>query len=223
MKQMLLDMRAGTPPALDNFIPGDNEELLAALTESVAGGGHLYLWGPSGSGRSHLLHAAVAAARLAGRPTAYFPAATISFSLPDSAGMVIAIDDIEQLSEDGQIAAFNAFNRAPARTQTLLLAGAQPPIKLALREDLRTRVGQTLVYEVRPLDDDARTEILKVLAERRGLRLGDEVIAFLLRHGRRDLPSLISVLDALDEASLERKRPVTLPLLREVIQAGLRI
>ncbi len=92
-----------------------------------------------------------------------------------------------------------------------------------MREDLRTRIGQSLIYEVQPLDDDSRAAILATLAERRGLRLADEVVDFLLRHGRRELSSLLAVLDALDAASLERKRPVTLPLLREMMQQGLAI
>ena len=102
-------------------------------------------------------------------------------------------------------------------------SGAAPPRGLALRDDLRTRIGQCLVFEVQPLDDAARAAILVSLAERRGLRLADEVVDFLLRHGRRELSSLLAVLDALDAASLERKRPVTLPLLREMMQQGLAI
>ena len=94
---------------------------------------------------------------------------------------------------------------------------------LRLREDLRTRIGQSLIYEVQPLDDASRAAILATLAERRGLRLADEVVDFLLRHGRRELSSLRNVLDARDAASLERKRPITLPLLREMIQHGLEI
>ena len=105
----------------------------------------------------------------------------------------------------------------------MLLAGPSAPLGLALREDLRTRIGQALIYEVQALDDDARAAILLTLAARRGLRLADEVVEFLLRHGRRELSSLLAVLDALDTASLERKRPITLPLLREMMQQGLEI
>ena len=76
---------------------------------------------------------------------------------------------------------------------------------------------------MQPLDDASRAAFLTTLAERRGLRLADEVVDFLLRHGRRELSSLRGVLDALDAASLERKRPITLPLLREMMQQGLEI
>lgn len=222
MRQLVLDIRPDAPPTLDNFVVGGNEELVAALRGSADLPGHLYLWGPAGSGRSHLLRATVAAAA-AGRPALYVAAADVGDDLPQTPGLLLAVDDVHALPPAAQIALFNAFNRSRPLGQTLLLAGLDAPLKLALREDLRTRIGQCLIFEVRPLDDESRTAILATLAARRGLRLADEVIDFLMRHGRRDLPSLLAVLDALDTASLERKRAVTLPLLREMMQAGLDI
>lgn len=220
MKQLVLDIRPDAPPTLGNFVAGGNDELLAALATLPA---HVYLWGPHGSGRTHLLRAAVTAAAAVGRAALYVRAADAGGALPQTTDALVAVDDLHALDADAQIALFNAFNRARRNGQTLLLAGDAPPLQLALREDLRTRVGQCLVYEVRPLDDEARAAILRTLAERRGLRLADEVTDFLLRHGRRDVPSLLAVLDALDAASLERKRAVTLPLLREMMQTGLEI
>ncbi|NMF91130.1 DnaA regulatory inactivator Hda [Aromatoleum petrolei] len=226
MKQLVLDIRPDAPPTLDNFVVGGNEELVAALAAIAASAGasqpgHLYLWGPTGSGRSHLLRGTLAAA--GDRPTACIAAAEAGHELPQTPGLLLAVDDVDRLDDAAQIALFNAFNRSRSLGQTLLLAGKEAPRQLALREDLRTRIGQCLIYEVRPLDDESRTAILATLAARRGLRLADEVIDFLMRHGRRDLPSLLAVLDALDNASLERKRAVTLPLLREMMQAGLEI
>lgn len=224
MKQLVLDIRPDAPPTLDNFVVGGNEELVAALHAIATPSpqpGHLYLWGPAGSGRSHLLRGALAAAT--GRPTACIAATEAGRELPQTPGLLLAVDEVDRLGDDAQIALFNTFNRSRSLGQTLLLAGREAPRQLALREDLRTRIGQCLIYEVRPLDDESRTAILATLAARRGLRLADEVIDFLMRHGRRDLPSLLAVLDALDNASLERKRAVTLPLLREMMQAGLDI
>lgn len=218
MKQLLLDLHIDAPPTLDNFIPGENAELLSALGATVLGAGHLYLWGPSGSGRSHLLAGTVDAARQAGRPALHMSAAEGSGTLPETTGLLLAVDDVETLDEAAQIALFNAFNRSANLNQTLLLAGSRPPRELELREDLRTRIGQCLVYELRPLDDATRAAILAALAERRGMHLPEDVVQFLLRHGSRDLPSLVATVAALDAASLERKRPITLPLLREVTQ-----
>jgi DnaA family protein len=232
MKQLVLDIRRDAPPTLDNFVAGDaNAELIATLALHAEAGRdagmltapHVYLWGTQGSGRSHLLRATVALAAAGGRTTYYLQGAEVGDALPDSAGALIAIDDVDTLGAQAQIALFNAFNRSRGNGQALLLAGPVAVLGLALREDLRTRIGQSLIFEVQPLDDASRAAILATLAERRGLRLADEVTDFLLRHGRRDLPSLLAVLDALDAASLERKRPITLPLLREMMQQGLAI
>lgn len=228
MKQLVLDIRSDAPPTLDNFVVGANSELVASLSllatdRSLLPARHLYLWGTSGKGRSHLLQAAVAVAAANGRQTHYLNADTVRDALPETPDALLAIDDIDRLRPEAQIALFNAFNRARLNGQSLLLAGLQPPLALALREDLRTRIGQSLIFEVQPLDDDSRAAILATLAERRGLRLADEVVNFLMRHGRRDLPSLLAAFNALDAASLEQKRPITLPLLREMMQQGLAI
>ena len=230
MKQLVLDIRPDAPPTLENFVAGTNAELVATVslladptTATQLPARHIYLWGGAGSGRSHLLRATAAMAREAGRPAHLLAAADVDDSLPETADALLAIDDVDQLAPDAQIALFNAFNRARGNGQSLLLCGPAAPLGLALREDLRTRIGQSLIYQVQPLDDAARAEILATLAARRGLRLADEVVDFLLRHGRRELSSLREVLDALDRASLEHKRPITLPLLRDMIQQGLEI
>lgn len=230
MKQLVLDIRPDAPPTLENFVAGANAELLATVsllatpaTAAQLPARHIYLWGMPGSGRSHLLRATVDAARAAGRPAHLLGAEAVDDDLPETAGALLAIDDVDRLAPTAQIALFNAFNRARGNGQSLLLSGPAAALGLQVREDLRTRIGQSLIYEVQPLDDAALAEILATLAARRGLRLADEVVDFLLRHGRRELASLVAVFDALDRASLEHKRPITLPLLRTLIQQGLEI
>ncbi|KAA3652661.1 MAG: DnaA regulatory inactivator Hda [Proteobacteria bacterium] len=219
MKQLVLDIRLDAPPTLDNYFAGDNAALVAALAATAQGQGmgHLYLWGAAATGRSHLLRATCAAAG-----GVYLRAEAVGDTLPDTPGL-LAVDDVHQLGEPAAIALFNAFNRAREHRQTLLLAGDQPPLALQLREDLRTRIGQCLGFEIQPLTDAARSAILSTLAAQRGLRIDGDVVTYLMRHGRRDMPSLLSTLDALDRASLVRKRPITLPLLREMMQSGLDI
>lgn len=227
MKQLILDIHPDRPPTLENFVPGGNAELLENLVQLAAAhpGQHIYLWGSPGSGRTHLLRSTVIRALDEGRPAFFLSAEKINDCLPEDENALLAIDDIDRLSANAQTALFNAFNRARGSTRSLLLSGSTAPIGLApgLREDLRTRIGQSLVFEVRSLDDATRRAILYSLATRRGLRLTEEVAGFLLTHARRDPPSMAAALDALDTASLEHKRPVTLPLLRELMQQGLRI
>lgn len=221
MRQLVLDILRERPARFEDFVVGANGALLAALHEAaVAGGEPVYVWGEAGSGKSHLLQSAVALALERERPAC----AMGGPALADGAGTadaLIAIDDVDQLDARSQVALFNAYNRRAASGQTILAAGRCAPRELPLRDDLRSRIAQGLIFQLQPLAEPERRRILQTLAERRSLRLDDEVLSFLLRHGRRDLPSLIRVLDALDAASLQQQRPITLPLLRSLVQAGL--
>ena len=194
MKQLALGISPPPQPTLDNFVPGANAELVTHLREFQAGkfpDTILYLWGEAGSGKSHLLHAC--------------------------AGPNV-VDDVEKLSEMSQIELFNVINEARQSGGRVLAAGNVPPAQLPLRDDLKSRLAWGLVYQVKPLTDEERSLFLRSEAARRGMHLADEVIWYLLTRMRRDLRSLTGVLDRLDRASLEQKRPVTLPLVREILK-----
>ena len=196
MRQLALGISPPPEPSLDNFVPGQNAELLARLRELKAGGleeNIVYLWGEPGSGRSHLLQACA-------RP-----------------GLAVA-DDVDSLDETEQMSLFSRINEAREVGSAVLAAGSAPPAQLALREDLKSRLAWGLVYQVKPLTDADRALYLTAEAERRGMRLADDLVAYLLTRVRRDLRSLGVILDALDRASLEQQRRLTLPLVREVLK-----
>jgi DnaA family protein len=99
----------------------------------------------------------------------------------------------------------------------LLVSGKKSPLHLKLRDDLRTRLGWGLVYQVHVLNDDEKAQALSQHAKAKGFELPHEVTQYLLRHGRRDLPSLMAVLDMLDEYSLRLHRAPSVLLLKEVM------
>lgn len=222
MTQLLLDLQPARPPTLDNFIPGTNRELLARLNALALPTcfDALYLWGPPGCGKSHLL-AAVAQQAIRKRPALLLDCRPASADFSAPSGGLLIVDDVDALDETAQIALFRIYNTARMIGLGLLLAGSRPPLQLDLREDLRTRIGQMLIYEVKTLDDAEKSAALRRHAEERGLRIDDALFAYLLAHGRRDLPSLMAVLDRLDRLTLERQRPATLPLLKEILQLSL--
>ncbi len=90
------------------------------------------------------------------------------------------------------------------------------PLGLKVREDLRTRLAWGLVFRLNPLSDDEKITVLMQAAQARGLQLSHDVPTWLIKHYQRDLRSLMRLLDALDQFSLEKKRAVTLPLMREL-------
>jgi DnaA family protein len=220
MKQLLLDIAPPPAPRLDNFVPGRNSELIVALYALANGAGSerfIYLWGAAGSGRSHLLRAVVDAALRNGRRTAWFGADAPTFDAPDDA--FAAADDVHRLGAEAQVALFNLHNRIRGGSGVLIASGNAAPAQLALRADLMTRLACGLVYQVHGLDDQEKAAALRCHAEARGFRLAPEVAAYLLRHAQRDMPSLLALLEALDRYSLETKRAITVPLLRELLSA----
>ena len=219
---MLLDLKPEQPPTLDNFVVGANAELVDRLRHLASSRSFeaLYLWGPAGCGKSHLLAAAAEAAR-ARRPVLALDGAAAGSDIAPATGTLLVIDDAQALGDEAQAALFRAFNAARFLGLAILLAGAEPPMRLALREDLRTRIGQALIYEIQALSDEEKAAALRRHAIERGMLMDPAVVQYLLRHGRRDLPSLMAMLDHLDRASLEQKRPPTVPLLRELMQSPL--
>lgn len=218
-QQLTLDIRPEQNPTLDNYIVGANAELVARLRALAQPRTFdaVYLWGPPGCGRTHLLSATQTAANEVSRRVVRIAGEEAGADLPCPPGGLLIVDDIDRLDDPAQIALFRTFNSARLAGLALLLAGAAPPLELKVREDLRTRIGSAIVYEVKPLSDEDKAATLHSQASQRGLRMEDEVIGYMLRHTARDLPSLMAVLDALDHASLERKRPVTVPLLKEML------
>jgi len=223
-RQLLLDLGTPPPSTFETFLDGDNFELLTRLRrlrlELAAGplaDRSFYIWGEAGSGRSHLLHALCheAPAGQACFLGAQSPLAAFSFE-PGVA--LYCVDDCETLTPTQQIALFNLFNEVRAHpASALIVTGNAPPLGLEVREDLRTRMGWGLVFQLRALGDAGKLEALRQAARVRGLTLADDVPPYLLTHFQRDMPSLMALLDALDRYSLEQQRAVTLPLLRAML------
>lgn len=222
MKQLALELASPPTPTLDNFVVGENAEVVAAvraLAHGETGERFVYLWGGSGSGRTHLLRAVLREWQGTGR-TAHFYAPD---ALPDAAVVMatdaIVVDDVQQLPSPAQIELFNIYNCLRESSGLLLVTGNVPPARLALRADLLTRLAWGLVYEVRALSEDDRRAAVRDYAAARGFELPDEVTDYLLARAPRDLSSLRALVDTLDRLSLERKRAITVPLARELLQA----
>jgi DnaA family protein len=223
MQQLPLDLAQPPPPTLDNFAPGPNAQVVALLRQwrdRTLGGACVYLWGAPGAGKTHLLRAATHGRTHPGQAARYVPSG-MALARELAHGMqLLAVDDVDALDEAGQAALFTLLNQGPDSGLRLLLAGGIAPAGLTLRADVATRISQGLVLQVKALSDEDKREALREHARARGFALTADAAEYLLRHGRRDLASLMRVLDAADRYSLQTQRAVTLPLLREVLQQG---
>jgi DnaA family protein len=216
MTQLVLGIAPPWLPTLDNFVIGRNLMLHTALRHalnSAEGERGFYIWGELGSGKSHLLQALVAQAHILNLSAIY------SRGTVPEAAQVVAIDDVEWLDEAAQIALFALYNRMRESGGLLLVSGQCAPTHLPVRDDLRTRLGWGMIYQVQELNEPEKTEALLRHAATLGLILPAEVTTYMLRHGRRDLPTLFRLLDELDELCLRLKRPAaSVPLLKELMR-----
>ena len=243
-KQFALDIGHTPKPSLNNFLAGENLALHSALsalvksweeniprppTENPLNQRWIYWWGPEGSGRTHLLSAIGNAAQQLGLE--YFPLtpnepiswirleerlSTLCLSDKPS---IITVDDVDRLDERLVASLFRILNAIQgSKAVHIFMVGNAAPGALRLREDLRTRLGWGLMFQTHLLGDDEKIEALQQAAQARGLVLSPEVLPWLLNRFYRDMPNLMALIDALDAYSLETKRAVTLPLVRELLQ-----
>lgn len=217
MKQLPLPIGTAAARTFDNFAVGTNAAVLAHLRSREPGAAPVYLWGPTGSGKTHLLQASVGRLQAEGVRCASFGA---DVGLPwggDEPWGAALIDDCDRLDDAQQHAAFTLFVEAATSRTLILAAGRLPPVDLALREDLRSRLGWGHVMAVQALaEHEARAELRRE-ADRRGILLTDDVMAYLLSRFERDLKSLFELLDRLDQFSMSQQRGVTIPLLKQML------
>jgi DnaA family protein len=221
-EQLILDLSRPEPPTFANFVAGGNREALAVLASLATGASSetgVLLWGAPGAGKSHLLRATAEAAAAAARPVVLCATpndlATVVHEERTSGLLIVDAIDTADASAQGRL--FTLVNRLAGRGQWLAAASV-PPARLALRDDLRTRLALGLVLEIVALADADKPRALASYARERGFLLPDDVIDYLLAHGRRDMPSLVATLAALDRHSLATKRGITVPLLRQWLQ-----
>ena len=223
--QLPLTLRAPPDQRFEAFVGDDaaRDAVRAAARGEVAD--WLFLAGPAGSGKTHLLLAACAEAAAGGRHAAYLPlagfAGHLSAMLPAQEGAdLLCLDGVEAIAgrTDDEEALFHFHNRARSGATTVLYAAIAGPAALSLAlPDLRTRLAQCTRLALHPLDEAARRDVLRQRAARRGLELDDAVLDYLLRRVERDLGSLTALLDRLDRASLAAQRRITVPFLRGVL------
>ena len=242
-KQFALDLSHTPKASLENYLPGKDLALISTLQDlskswqlqpsktlsNPLNQRWIYWWGPEGSGRTHLLEAMGNAATAAGmehfslgpqEPISWVRLEEKMTSLASSdTPSVITVDDVDGLDERLVGALFRILNGVQAgKAIHIFMAGKAAPAALELREDLRTRLAWGLVFQTDLLDDDAKIQALEQAAQARGLVLSPDVLPWLLSRFYRDMPNLMALIDALDAYSLETKRAVTLPLVRELLQ-----
>ena len=217
MRQIPLALGPVAAPSFDTFLAGANQAALEHLRQLTLRSAPTYLWGASGSGKTHLLAALAGAWQAMGARVGWFAPATPAPWAFDEGWSLVMLDDCEALNAAQQQAAFTVFVEATTAGVPVVAAGSLPPVDLPLREDLRSRLGWGVVFALQPLAEADVRAALRRAAEQRGIVLSDEVIGYLLTHFARDLTHLMALLARLDEFALSQQRAVTVPLLKQML------
>ena len=226
MKQLALDIGLSNRPALGTFFAGPNGAVLNHLQLWTSGGTRApvptYLWGETGSGKTHLLQAVHQALTEQGLAAGWLDSHTFHPPEFQDGWSAVIMDDVHLYNAEQQHTAFNWFVNAltprSGSPRWVLAAGQLPPADLRLRDDLRTRLGWCHVYGLKALDEAQRRGVLRQAAEARGLFLSDEVMTYMLNRFSRDLGSLMQLLDHLDHYALQTQRALTIPLVRAMLE-----
>ena len=229
--QLSLHLRWREHPQLDGFVAGRNGAALAAVLALARGDdgapAALLLRGAPATGKTHLLLAACHEASRAGTGAAYLPLAQIDgpHAVQATQGLqrnaLVCVDDVQAAAGDRlrEEALFHLYNRCEASGASMLLGAAMAVPSLGLElADLASRLAACVSFELRAADDETRAQVLRGRARARGLEMPDEVLDYLLGRHARDLHSLMTLFERLDEAALAGKRRLTVPLARAVLE-----
>lgn len=217
MKQIPLSLGSEPTLSFDNFLPGANAAALAHLHALSVGAPPVFLWGPQGSGKTHLLRALGLSWQQRGGHVGWYDLHTpLPWGVHANQSLLL-MDDCDRFDADRQQAAFALFVEATTMGMSVVATGASPPVDLLVREDLRTRLGWGLIFGLQPLSEPGIRAALRREADRRGILLSDEVMDYLLTRFARDLKNLMLLLDQMDVFALSRQRGVTVPLLKQML------
>lgn len=174
------------------------------------------LAGPVGSGRTHL--AEVWRARSGARS---IPGRLLGLREPpdwlEGGPPALVIEDAEDHLDE--VACFHLFNMLTERGGHVLFTAHRAPARWPVRlADLKSRLGLAVVAEIRPPDDALLGGLLiKLFADRR-LAVGPQVIGYVLPRLERSFAAARAFVAAVDRAALAARRPVSLALVKRVLQ-----
>ena len=220
--QLTLDIQLDDFATFTNFYSEGQEQVVAQLqylTEDF-----IFICGPHGAGKTHLLQAAAATAREKNKNIFYTSFGLEAFGRLDVQTDVlndlesfdlIILDDLDNLQDEQAL--FHAFNRIRDAGKKLIVSAQKPPALLDIQlPDLKSRLSWGATYQLKALDDEQKIAVLQFRAQRRGFEIKADVANYIVNHYSRDLSDLMQLLDKIDQLSLEQKRKVTIPLIKLV-------
>ena len=220
MNQLGLPISLNSSMLLENFVA--NEELLRLINQLFLNqkSSELYIYGASGSGKTHVLQGAVLKFLADDKNALYIDC---SDSLPEHLVefidqiSLISFDNVHLIAKENEEIFFDLFNRARQSEVNILVSGDSLPVELRVMKDIKTRLSLTAVFKLEELNDELTVMVIDSQMIERNLKIDSKVYKYLFKNVSRDLKKLLSTLDDLDQASLQSKKPISIPFVREFL------
>lgn len=226
-QQLTLNILSDSPARFENFFWQGNEILYDTLISCLDFSAEriFYLWGETGSGKSHLLQACCHYLSIKGFPCAYLPLRDLASMGPEILDnlenlSLIAIDDLDAIEKTAwEEALFHCYNKVLAQEKTRLIMTASCPLSLLKIQlpDLQSRLSASMVFHIAFLDESACLALLQERAQERGLLLPEEVAQFLIKRFPRNPGKLIEIFEKLDKAALKEQHRLTVPFVKKTL------
>lgn len=233
-QQLPLAVQLPDDEIFSTFLTGDNSTLLSWLkglseTEPPLKRSQQLTWlsGASGVGKSHLMHSVIASVKPEQR-IAYLPLrelaqadATAVLQGIDQADL-ICLDDIDTvtLEQSWSFELFSLINRVTDNESTRLIMTAKQSAAQTevILPDLQSRFQLATGFQLQPLNDEEKVNVLILRAQWRGLELPNDVAAFMTQRLGRSMRDLMKALNELDQASITYQRRLTIPFVKQVLE-----
>ena len=221
-QQLTLGIRLRDDATFDNYFLSQNEQVVHEL--QAQNEPYVFLFGETGTGKSHLLQAACHEVGKKGLPVVYLPLAEEGLMPAMLDGLesmsLIALDDIQAVIADEvwEYALFNLYNRVREKGVNMLVSSSLPLASLNIKlADLKSRLSWGPTFQLKNLNDKEKIRALQQRAKNRGLVLADDVVTYLLKRSPRDMSSLFALFETLDKASMIEKRKLTIPFIKNYL------
>ena len=221
MNQLGLPISLNTSMLLESFVA--NQELLRSINQIFLdeNSSEVFIYGASGQGKTHILQGAVLKALEMDKNAVYIDC---SQSFPehilDLVDQIdfISFDNVHLISSENQEVFFDLYNRARQTQIFILVSGDSLPSDLEVMKDIKTRLSLAAVYKLEELNDELIMSVIDSQMSQRNLSVNSNVYEYLFKNYSRDLKLLLSTLNDLDTASLQSKKPISIPFVKKFLE-----
>ncbi|MDB3996646.1 AAA family ATPase [Gammaproteobacteria bacterium] len=224
-KQLTFPWNKFNRSTLDGFYISDQNSHLISLLKDSNFLDDLYIYGTKESGKTFLLQAMCNFYNLNKKSSVYIP---LKKALDYGVDIFEALEDIDLICLDGieeiiteiewEKAIFNLINKSLISGCRLILTSSKDLNSLNFTlPDLESRIRKIQSFELFPIDDKDIIDALMHISKLTSINLGDKEAKYLVTYSKRNITNLVHILESLDQLSMEMKRKITIPLIKEVI------